>query len=227
MDYIERHIHRTSVAYPDNIESQQPTNQLYQNGIGTMFVVKNSETLIWKNLKEGDKSALGELYDLYIEVLFSYGMHHSQDRAYVMDCIHDLFVDLYKYRRNLALTDNVKGYLFKSLKRKINRQYNNKIVAVSMDPYQSIPKTPKRYTKSHEEVIILSELTSERTARLVDGLNRLTKKQKKVLFLRFNQEKSYKEIAEVMDVSVETSRTTIYRAIKTLRKQQFNFDLSP
>lgn len=223
MEYIEKHIHRASVADPDYKEGQQPTNQIYQNGIGTLFVVKSSETLIWKNLKEGDTSALGELYDLYIEVLFSYGMHHSQDRAYVMDCIHDLFVDLYKYRRNLALTDNVKGYLFKSLKRKINRQYNNKIVPFTMDPYQSIYKTPKRYSKSHEEVIILSELTSERTARLVDALNRLTKKQKKVLFLRFNEEKTYAEIAEVMGVSVESSRTTIYRAIKTLRKQQFHY----
>ena len=65
-----------------------------------LVVVKNSELTIWGNLKKGDQTALGELYNLYIDILYSFGIQHSQDRGYVMDCIHDLFVDLYKYRKS-------------------------------------------------------------------------------------------------------------------------------
>ena len=76
----------------------------------------------------------------------------------------------------------------------------------------------KNYSKSHEETIIANEVTSRRTNNLMVGINSLTKKQRKILYLRFNKEKTYKEISEIMEVSLETSRTTIYRAIKKLRK---------
>ena len=31
-----------------------------------VFVVKNTETLVWKKLINGDEAALGELYNIYI-----------------------------------------------------------------------------------------------------------------------------------------------------------------
>ena len=46
-------------------------------------------------------------------------MVYSRDRELVKDCIHDLIFDLYKYRKNLAENDNIRNYLFKSLKRKV------------------------------------------------------------------------------------------------------------
>ncbi|KQC29976.1 RNA polymerase sigma factor [Flagellimonas eckloniae] len=186
-------------------------------GKNKMFVVKSSETIIWENLKNGDETALGELYKLHIDALFSYGIVHSQDRGYVMDCIHDLFVDLYKYRKSLSKTDNVKYYLFKSLKRKINKKYHRKIIPVSMEYDFLLNDTLKNYTKSHEEEIINDERSSEKSAMLSNALNTLTKKQRKGLYLRFNQQRTYEEISEIMGVSVQSARTTIYRALKTLR----------
>ena len=186
--------------------------------IDKLFIVKDSHSKIWLNLKNGDRAALGELYDEYIELLYSYGMSISKDRAHVMDCIQDLFIDLFKYRRNLAMTDNIKYYLFKSLKRKINRKYFRKIIPLSMEVQDSRNYKNKNYSKSHEETIISSEVSLRRTKNLMMGINSLTKKQRKGLYLRFNKEKTYEEIAKIMEVSLETSRTTIYRAIKKLRK---------
>ena len=134
-----------------------------------------------------------------------------------MDCIHDLFVDLYKYRKKLSKTDSVKYYLFKSLKRKINKKYHRKIIPVAMDFDFPITTTQKSYTKSHEEEIIKGERISEKNVKLSNALSTLTKKQRKGLYLRFNQQRSYEEISEIMGVSVQTARTTIYRALKSLR----------
>ncbi|MEO9513510.1 MAG: sigma-70 family RNA polymerase sigma factor [Flavobacteriaceae bacterium] len=186
-------------------------------GNKNLFVVKNKETGVWENLKAGDENALGELYNIYIDTLFAYGLNFSQDRGYVMDCIHDLFVDLHKYRKSLSTTDNIKYYLFKSLKRKINKKYHRKIIPVSMDYQFSVNAKLKNYTCSHEEDIINGERVSEKSIKLSNALNTLTKKQRKGLFLRFNQQRTYEEIAEIMGVSVQTARTTIYRALKTLR----------
>lgn len=182
-----------------------------------LFVVKNKETGVWESLKAGDENALGELYNTYVDALFSYGVNFSNDRGYVMDCIHDLFVDLHKYRKSLSNTDNIKYYLFKSLKRKISKKYHSKVIPVSMEYQYTVNANLRNYTNSHEEDIINGERRSEKSVMLSNALNTLTKKQRKGLFLRFNQQRTYEEIAEIMGVSVQSARTTIYRALKTLR----------
>lgn len=185
-----------------------------------------SEKRIWKAIKEGDTSALGALYDLYIDDLFTYGMYHAQDRSYIMDCIHDLFLDLYKYRLNLFLTDNIKYYLFKSLKRKINKKYRVKdqVLPIYFEHSKGIDDIGKQHSISHEEAIIDSECALERSTKVAEAMKTLTKKQRKCLRLRFDEEKTYEEISEIMGITIQTARTTVYRAIKILRASKFNLD---
>ncbi|PNW30290.1 RNA polymerase sigma factor [Formosa algae] len=199
-------------------------NQVPESSANIMHSEEKSDAVIWKQLKEGNKLALGELYDRYVNILFSYGMYHSKDRGYVMDCIHDLFVDLFKYRNNLSKTDNVKYYLFKSLKRKINKKYNKKNASVSLDEFDyEIDAMTKKHSDSCEKDIITEEHISERNKKLRDAMKTLSDKQRKVLALRFEEEKTYEEISEMIGVSVQSARTSIYRAIKALRKLNFFF----
>tara|TARA_B110000503_G_scaffold19286_1_gene28666 strand:+ start:413 stop:1075 length:663 start_codon:yes stop_codon:yes gene_type:complete len=180
-------------------------------------VVIELETAIWANFKKGDKAALGKLYDKYVDVLFAFGIQNSQDRSFVMDCIHDLFLDLYKYRTNILITDNAKNYLFKSLKRKINKKYSIKITPESEEFINHKNKIYKNHTDSCEKNIIINDEKLEKRTALENALCSLTSKQREYLFLRFNQEKTYEEISFIMDVSIQSARTNIYRAIKSLR----------
>lgn len=182
-----------------------------------MFVIRNTENKLWDNLKKGDQSALGDLYNLHIDSLFEYGISHTQDRNYVMDCIHDLFLDLYKYRKNVAVHDDGKYYLFKCLKRKLNRKYKTREVNLTKDSEFMVTGSLMHHLKSHEDAIIRAERRTEKQEKLSVVLEKLTKKQKTGIFLRFNQEKSYEEISEIMGISIPTARTLIYRALKVLR----------
>ncbi len=184
-----------------------------------MKIHKKKEVVLWNKLRQKDIAALGELYDLYIDILFSFGVRVSEDKEYVMDCIHDLFLDLYKYSRKIAATDNVERYLLKSLKRKLNRKYKIKTISIPNEySLENSSYKQNNYSKSSEEELIASESAIEKSLKLKNALNFLTKRQKKGLFLRFNEEKPYEEIAEIMEVSIETSRTIVYRGIKTLRQ---------
>lgn len=203
---------------------EQLFKQAQELSASSMFAEDKSDIIIWKKLINGDKLALGALYDRYVNVLFTYGMYHSKDRSYVMDCIHDLFVDLYKYKKSLCMTDNVKYYLFTSLKRKINKKYNKKNTAVFLDDLKyGIDTIQKQHTNSCEKAIIKKEHTSEINKKLAKALKTLTNKQRKIIFLRFNKERTYEEISEIMGVSVQTARTSVYRAIKALRKLKFYY----
>jgi RNA polymerase sigma-70 factor (ECF subfamily) len=178
---------------------------------------KDQNIILWGKLKDGDIDALGQLYDLFIDDLFSYGIQFSNDTSYIMDCIHDLFLNLYKYKKKLAYTNNVKYYLLRSLKNEILRNQKGKIIHLSNEAFQK-QSDAHNYSISFEEDITNAEFLNERALKLSEAIGFLSKKQRQVLFLRFTEEKQYEEIARIMNVSVQTSRTNIYRAIKVLRK---------
>lgn len=172
--------------------------------------------LIWKRLKKGDIDALGELYDLYADELFAYGMEKVYNKTHVMDGIHDLFVDLYKYRSNLTVPANVKYYLLKSLRRKVYRKQTPKQnISIEDSFFENKMFSP---ALSYEEKVIEVERSMEEKDKLKTALTFLTTRQQKVLQLRYTENRTYTEIAEAMNISIATSRTLVYRALSVLRK---------
>ncbi|WP_161554571.1 RNA polymerase sigma factor [Sinomicrobium soli] len=174
---------------------------------------------LWEELRRGSTQALGALYDRYAGLLFSYGMRVSGDREKVLDAIHDLFLDLYKYRKKLSACSNVQAYLVRSLQRKISRRFRTaeNTRTVSVEDTEQYIFVPQQSVCSAEEDYIFNEWHTERALRLESSFGLLTDRQRQALFLKYKEEKPYEEIAEIMDVSIETSRTLIYRAVKVLR----------
>ena len=78
----------------------------------------NSDTFLWNDFIKGNDNAFRLIYNNHVQSLFKYGCKFTRDEALVKDCIHDVFIDLSKYRSGLGPTNNIKLYLFKSLKRK-------------------------------------------------------------------------------------------------------------
>ncbi|MBE7641072.1 sigma-70 family RNA polymerase sigma factor [Salegentibacter sp. BLCTC] len=178
--------------------------------------VEDLAFLFWEKIKRGDMDALGQLYDLYVDELFLYGMEKVQDKIRVMDAIHDLFVDLYKYRNSIASPSNVKYYLLRSLKRKVYRKQSSKKCINLQDSF--FEKKTVATELSYEEKIIEGEYSKEKKDKLKLALTFLTKRQQKALHLRFTENKPYNEIANTMNISIATSRTLVYRAILVLKK---------
>lgn len=173
--------------------------------------------MIWNKIKAGDLDALGNLYDNYISKLYQYGMNICSDKEFVKDSIHDVFLDIYKYRENLCETNNPEYYLLKSLKNKLSKKYHSKAITIAIDTYKGF-SIEGLETPSEEENIIELENKTENSIKLKTAMGMLTKQQKKVINLRYMEQMSYSEIAESMNISVETARTIIYRGIKLLRQ---------
>ena len=81
----------------------------------------------------------------------------------------------------------------------------------------------KNHTSSCEDDMIVNEWELEKTAALEKAMSTLTSKQREFLFLRFTQEKTYEEISFIMGVSIQSARTNIYRAIKSLRHNKLKY----
>ena len=183
-----------------------------------------SERKVWKGLRQGDLNSLGMLYDLYVDQLFSVGMKMIKDRHLVQDQIHELFLDLYKYHGKLSEVQNVGGYLVTSFKRKIYKQNNFEITHLNPNWEQNLKNVSYelKVTKSHEEELISNEEANERSGFLRRTLENLTDHQRSILRMRFTEDRSYEEIADSLSLSVASTRTLLYRTLKSIRKTAFS-----
>ena len=201
------------------LKNAEPQQKLDTGKATGLSKDRNTEDLVlWAKIKAGEMDALGSLYDQYIDILYPYGFSLLNDKVLVMDCIHDLFMDIFKYRKKLTDNPQVKFYLLSSLKRKLFKKRKNTI-SVSDPASEKHLFVASMFENSAEKKLIEIENVVDNQRLVRKAVGSLTNKQKVAVELKFYQGKSYEEIAEQMNVSIETSRTLIYRSITSLRKK--------
>ena len=80
----------------------------------------------WDGLRKGNAHSLEWIYSRYFRLLYNYGRKVSAESKSVEDAIHDVFVDLWRFRENLSPTTSVRFYLYRSLRRRLVRNSSAK-----------------------------------------------------------------------------------------------------
>lgn len=176
---------------------------------------------LWCDFTAGSQEAFKALYDTYSDVLYAFGLRYTSDQDLVRDCIHDLFIDLHTYRSGLSTSlGNVKFYLLKSFRRKLALALRRSSV-FKLEGWLGTDFAPPigTFTYSIEHTIIADEKQRESLAALASEINQLPARQREILYLKFKHDLDYEEIASLMQISVPTCRTLVYRAVRQLRQR--------
>jgi RNA polymerase sigma factor (sigma-70 family) len=174
----------------------------------------NSDTLLWNKFIAGDQKAFRDIYNRYVQSLYRFGCHFTNDHALVKDCIQDIFVKLARSRSGLGSTNNIKLYLFKSLKRKIIKSLDKSGIIGSID----LEKLPFIYTVSVEDDIIDDESERIRYVQLDKAMSNLSPRQKEAIYLKFVSDLSYAELSKVMNMNYQSARNLVFRGMEKLRE---------
>lgn len=169
---------------------------------------------LWKQLKEGDKVALETIYKTYINDLLRYGYKFSEDVQLVEDCIQDLFIELWKNRAGLGETDAIKRYLLVALRRKIIRQATKK---GKLELSESSQDYDFNVEIAIDQQLIAQELSDEQQIQLQKAMAQLSKRQKEVIYLKYQMGMDYNAICEVMEINYQSARNLISTALKSLK----------
>lgn len=175
-----------------------------------------SDKDLWATFLKGDKPAFAFIYEKFADALFSYGMKIKPNRSLVKDCIHDLFVDLWNYRASLSATDNIKFYLFRSLRRKIRYCIDRE--RTLYDEYPLHEHEELDVSLPFEHSLILKQNEEEKKRKIAKVLSRLPARQQEVLKLIFFDQFSYEEVSEIMAINVRSVYTLAWKALSALRK---------
>lgn len=170
------------------------------------------EKSLWNELKKGDKSALEKIYRTFFKELFNYGKRFSSDTSLVEDSIQDLFIDIWNKKENLADLTQIKPYLFVSLRRKIISEVKKKRVDTGIE----LEDNHFEASLSFEDILISKEGSTQQKKELEIAFQKLTNRQKEILYLKFYNQFDYTVISEIMDMNYQSARNLVSRALAKL-----------
>jgi len=183
---------------------------------------KQDPTLLWNDFRDGDEIAFTVLFDLYSDALFRYGIKFVIDDDLVKDCIQDLFIKLHKNRANLAPTNNPLLYLFKALKNSIIDSLEAKDSRITYFPQDELPfwvdyRLNDQSSEDNDKDEEIRELFNK-------VIKMLTPRQKEAVYLHYQSELSYEEIAQLLEINCQSVRNLVHRAVEKIRTEM-NFNL--
>lgn len=169
----------------------------------------------WQDYRAGDIYALANLMERSYPDLFNWGMRLHSDREFVKDCIQDMFLSLWKMQETIASVDNVRSYLLVVLKSRMLRELSKKErklhVSLTDDYAFSVEfSADLRLIDEEHEVYQLRKLEQV--------MNQLPARQKELIYLRFHQNLSFEQIAEIMQLGRQSVYNLLQKSLLSLRR---------
>lgn len=182
-----------------------------------------SELEIIEKLKLGNEDAFRQLVENYQKkvILTCFGFVHNQEDA--EDIAQEVFIEVFRSIQNFRADAKLSTWLYRiAVNRSLNHIRDNK----RRKWFQSFDDVVK------EKNLQLNHYASENPGTELENLQRanilheaigsLPENQKTAFTLNKYEDLSYKEIAEIMDISVASVESLIHRAKIGLQKKLYN-----
>ena len=171
------------------------------------------EEKLWTDFIAGNEMAFQKIYKSYIQLLFKYGCHFSNDEEFIKDCIQDLFLDLLRYRSKLNKPESIKAYLLTSLKRKIIKK-NKLTKKIQIINIERLPFDFSLVSSETDELSIMDQ----RLKMLSKAIDGLPPKQKEAIYLKYVVGLNYEELSNTLNLNYQVCRNLIYKSMENLKK---------
>lgn len=170
---------------------------------------------LWHRLKDGEEAAFSRLFERYYPTLLGYGKSFISDPNRVQDCIQDVFVDIWLYRKSLNEAVSVKAYLLSCVRKRIARFHTRDHI---FRHTASLDLVEFSLSFTVEDRLIADEETASRIHQLNRQINALPPRQKEALFLRYHQGLNTEQIAEILNINYQSANNLLHRALVQLRR---------
>ncbi|MEX2567873.1 MAG: sigma-70 family RNA polymerase sigma factor, partial [Cyclobacteriaceae bacterium] len=170
----------------------------------------------WRRIQQDDKTGLEGLYAMFACEMMAFGLSIVPDRNLVKDCIQELFIEVWRYRRNGAEVKNVKVYVFKALSNKIKKELVREKKRNAKD--QELGANALYFQNEAELGIIHIHQEEAYNRRLSEALTKLPPRQMEVISYVFFENLPNEQVARFMGINVQSVYTLCWKAICNLRK---------
>ncbi len=177
-----------------------------------MLKSRDHDELIQKQLNAGEISALEYLFHQYYDDLCRYTVVFIKDIDIAENIVQDLFVYIWEHRETIEIHLSFESYLYQAARYKAlnyKRDYSRKADKISILSKLNVDKVSVRA----DEAIELRELN----VIINEAIGLLPERCQQIFRLSRSEELSYREIADVMNISISTVDNQVNTALKKIK----------
>ena len=156
----------------------------------------------------GDSTAFADIVQEHQSMVFSIAYHFLHDRGRAEEVAQDVFLRLYRHLDSIKSRNHLVFWLRKVTCRR------------SIDEVRKLLMTPPT---SLEDVAVLAAEPTDLDPLLSRGLRRmvasLSEDARAVIILRYQEELDLADIAEILDIPVNTVKSRLQRSLEILREK--------
>jgi len=154
--------------------------------------------------------SFNQFFHRYCSKLYTFSFQITCDKIISEEVVSDVFTKLWNNRENILEINNWEAYLYKSIRNQSLTALRNSNKGLT---YTQI--TPEMFITNNSPETSLMDTELEKLIQdVVDGM---PKAQQMIFKLIKNDDLKYREVAQILDISVSTVETQMVRALKKLR----------
>lgn len=166
------------------------------------------ERIAFLRLKSGDADAFAFFYDKYVKSIYRFIYIKTGNKQVAEDITQDVFLKIWQHLVDKKNIKSFQAFIFRIARNTV------------IDHYRSAKQElPLEYIAESVEMaeIVVSADKHMDTAILLKEINQLKSEYQEVLLLRYVEDMSVEDIAQVMDKDKNNIRVTLHRALSKLK----------
>lgn len=167
-------------------------------------------------IKEVDEDALNQLFEEFYSSLCFFCNRYVSDMDVARSLVQQVFVDLWIKRYKINITDNIKSYLYSSVKNKsvdyLRQQKNKTQITNEVEDSRKIP---------FKDLVREEEVSN----RINKSIEVLPEKCREIFILCRFEGLKYQQTADKLGISIKTVEMQMSIALKRLRKDLSKFGI--
>lgn len=165
-----------------------------------------------KQIDDNNEAAFAKLYALYFKRLIVFSTSIVQSKEMAEEVVEDVFVKIWSKRGSLSKIDNISVYLYVAIKNQSLSKLSNKARELITAPFDDLSPSVEAIHQDPHSVLITSEMLN----RVNDVIETLPPRCKMIFKLIREDGLRYKEVAAILNISVNTIDAQMAIAIKRI-----------
>ncbi|MEW6193851.1 MAG: RNA polymerase sigma-70 factor [Bacteroidota bacterium] len=179
-----------------------------------MSFLKNiSDNELIHRIAEGDKRSLDLLFKRYYPRLCFFSLQFVKNKNLAEEVVSDIFLNIWLKRGRLKINISVKAYLYTAVRNQSLNYLKKK--DLNYEDLEVVDKESVIASLSPDHFLIYDELKEE----IENMIKNLPERRQLIFRMNRIDGLSYKEIAEILSISVNTVQNQMVEAVKFMTKQ--------
>jgi RNA polymerase sigma-70 factor (family 1) len=163
-------------------------------------------------IASGDEGAFRQVYVFYYKRLYQFAYALVKTREPAEEIVEDVFVRIWQQRETINSIQNLRVYLYTAIKNSALNYLSQKARQSITEPFDHIHITVGNSTDTPEQILI----TAEMQQKIQTAVEALPPRCKMIFKLVREDGLKYKEIAGILNISVNTIDAQMAIAIKKI-----------